>query len=756
MPIFLLAFVLSAMGSRSLFAAAFYVSFAGNDARTGQSEAEAFQTLNKAAKTAKAGDKVYLRRGDTFRDSGFFALGVSVGAFGAASLPRPVVSGGVELSGWTRHQGNIYVSQAPLSLPPSTGTVPARRIHHLFVNGKLQTLARFPNTGWLRAKTGGAASAATTFLTGGTDLTSHPRNKADYWKGAQLRWRRWSWWFESRPILAYEASGRFTLGWRVDSIRDFNSAEGWGYYLDNKLEELDSEGEWHEDPTTGKVYLWATGGVNPSTLRVEGSVRKGGMSVRDAVVEDLVFRHHTDNGLVISGATTVKSCRFEGIGGEQGGEALRATWDTKNALITHCAFEDILNNAIGWVENPGTGSRSVIEHDTLRRVGVFPGYGGNGDWHASGMVLYTVKGLTIRRNVMEDIGYCGVILGSEGNTVEYNLIKRAMSTLNDGAAIYTNCHRSVIRRNILLDTEGDLESSGPWANLGHAIWPEFLSDFRENVIDSNVGAGSGAFGLFMPNNFSNKVRGNVLFGNKRAQMELEGITKYDSANKPISRPQDHEITGNVLASTEKGQWTLLYRPDYDYGTLRGNYYLHPFTDSLIGQWQANGGWNITGRTLAGWRQAFPKADADPKTLPLKRSPGTPESDRKGQQKLVYNEAFETRRIALDNGVYLLPDGREVSGSVELPGYYGTVLTHTGRTAALSIGDPGRPKAGKGTKPGQALGRVEGRAARDRFLGKGEGRNFGGGTGAPGAGGIGSMEGTETYRLPLLGNPPSRP
>ena len=133
-----------------------------------------------------------------------------------------------------------------------------------------------------------------------------------------------------------------------------------------------------------------------------------------------------------------------------------------------------------------------------------------------------------------------IILGSDGQTVENNVFARTMGTLNDGAAVYTNCNASIIRGNIILDTIGDLEYSHPWWPMGHGIWPEFLSNFHDTVITDNTLYGNNGHGIFLPNNFDCTISGNVIVDSRRAALGL-----YVDSNPD----QGHVITGNTLVTT---------------------------------------------------------------------------------------------------------------------------------------------------------------------------------------------------------------
>ena len=130
-----------------------------------------------------------------------------------------------------------------------------------------------------------------------------------------------------------------------------------------------------------------------------------------------------------------------------------------------------------------------------------------------------------------------------------------MATLNDGGGIYTNCSRSTIRYNIILDTRGGMESSGSWGNIAHGIWPEFLREYRESIIEFNTCVRSGGDGIFLPNNFNCIVRNNICYDNDRYQILMIG----NEGRKQINLNQDHLITGNIFYAAALSQNTLLFR-----------------------------------------------------------------------------------------------------------------------------------------------------------------------------------------------------
>ncbi len=95
-------------------------------------------------------------------------------------------------------------------------------------------LARYPDTGWLRVDTMTENDDGSNTVITDAALTSHPNNSAGYWNAAQIRWRRWSWRFETRQISSYDGSGILSLD-SNSNIHIGLDNKGWGYYLDNKF-----------------------------------------------------------------------------------------------------------------------------------------------------------------------------------------------------------------------------------------------------------------------------------------------------------------------------------------------------------------------------------------------------------------------------------------------------------------------------------------------------------------------------------------
>ncbi len=653
----------------SPFAAMYYVASSGSDQGDGKSPASALATLHGAAAKLKSGDTLLLNRGDVFRDS----LNLSslsnpvIQAYGGAGLARPVISGGIAISQWTAYKGGIWAASCPV------------KIENLYADDSLMTIARYPDTGWLRIDTMTEnADGSGTVITCAA-LAKSPRSAANYWTHAQIRWRRWSWWYETRQISSSDATGRITL--LGSSIIHIMGTKGWGFFVDNKFEELDAPGEWYFDSAAGKVYFYPPAGKDPNTMFVEGSCVASGLVLTGGTVDNICFRHQALRGIEISRTSTVTNCLFRGIGGDGGGSALQASWDIANSRIFGNRFENNLNTGISWYENSGRLGTTHIEQDTLLSTGCVPGYGGSGTWHAVGILVHLSKNVQVQNNYVDKTGYAGILLGSDSNYVQYNIIKNAMFTLNDGGAIYTDCGHSFIRNNIIYDTKGNLASSGPWYPLGQGIWLEFLGDFRGSVVENNTVVRSGCNGIYLPNNFADTVRNNVLFDNSVCQLDLDGQLTNSSTGRTQNLPQANVIGGNVCYSTSRQQEALTFRPEYDYGTMAGNYFCNSYTDSVVsGYGTGNNYYTIYDYALSRWQQLYAWADKTAKTDPFKRPRGLADANPFGKGEIFINESPAQEIVSLGNALYKDLDGAGVTGSINLPAFSSRVLVRCDSTS----------------------------------------------------------------------------
>ena len=168
--------------SASAESAVYYVDANGNDLNDGLSASTPWKTIakvNSIMTSLTAGSQILFNRGDTFNGmimatkSGTAGNEIVFGSYGTGNLP--IVTGIKAVSGWTVHSGNIYSANFTDTLS------------QLFANGKLMTVARFPNSRFLKCD-----NANSTIAFDDAELTQ----PAGYWNQAICRVRSANWCYE--------------------------------------------------------------------------------------------------------------------------------------------------------------------------------------------------------------------------------------------------------------------------------------------------------------------------------------------------------------------------------------------------------------------------------------------------------------------------------------------------------------------------------------------------------------------------------
>lgn len=665
-----------------LAAADWYVDPGGSDAAAG-SQLSPWRTIAYALSHSSASDRILLARGGTWRET--FTLGGNrqLLAYGSGADPVVTASSVAAFTGTAGSARTVAVGSQVLAV---------------WIDGIFCRLARFPNKGaspeWLRIEAG---TTNTSIVDSG--LAGLPGRAAGQCTGAQVRWRRWSWWYETRQITADGGGTSLTLAndmpagteWLAAADALGNSPDGQGscYYIDNDLDLLDAPGEWFWSGGTLRVILPA-GSTATTVEYVTGTT---GIAINGATVRDIAFSRFGGTALSIGSPSTLEDCTIAEV--EDTGIAL--SWNAAPSTIRRCILRDVRNTGVYANENPAGAGGTLIERNLLQRIGVEPGYGGSGTWRQAGIILGNAKNDIMRLNRLVDIGYCGVIAGARGQTIDRNIFVRTMQTLNDGAAIYTNCSATTITANLILDTIGDLSSSHPWWPLGHGIWPEFLKDFHDQIIDDNTVFGSNGNGVVLTNEYTCNVRRNVLVDNRSHALALGVTTNTDAADindygvaenaDDDLRAQNHVISGNLLAAAATSRrlvrpqnLNLWYLPPYtaplpalissygtlDYGSMTTSTFVAPASGTgLFKATNTDRSWS----TMAAWAAGNASwAVASTRQVT-------------GQVHLLINDTEAAADLPVPAGFWSLPDGTVVGLSVNVPAFRSIALVTGGALPA---------------------------------------------------------------------------
>lgn len=475
-----------------------YVATYGNDSQPGTKDLP-FATLAKARhavrelKRDNEGPITVLVRGGTYYlentlelfpgDSGTPSAPVTYAAYPGELV---TISGGRKLEcRWHQYRDGILMCELPEVKEGGLGFT------QLFVNGKRQIRARFPNyddsapkefSGYIRAA--GKVSDEIQDLDPGPDddmTFSGGAPRGVLFDPATFTQKRWA-----RPgeavIHIFQAYHWGNLQWRVKQI-DWDQHIIWfgdggqqmgvkytaspcevdqrsQFYIENVFEELDAPGEWYLDRGKGILYYFPPADVDPDTALVEvpvlqQAVRLTGTQanpVHDVTLKGFRIAHtvstflepytipsksdwsiHRGGAVFSEGARncSVEACYFDAIGGN----AVFVSSYNRGILITGCKFTETGDSAIcfvGSLDNT-VGTQRIFpyecraENNLIHDCGVF-------GKQIAGIYISRAKRIVAAHNEIYNMPRAGICIGDGtwgGHLIEYNNIHNTCRETGD-------------------------------------------------------------------------------------------------------------------------------------------------------------------------------------------------------------------------------------------------------------------------------------------------------------------------------------
>ncbi|MGB6041728.1 MAG: PDZ domain-containing protein [Pirellulales bacterium] len=343
-------FLLLAVASGTAGGGDFYVAPAGDDAAAG-TLAKPFASLDKARDAVRAARQtdqtamtVYLRQGTYYLSA---PLVLETADSGTASAPitytaytneKPTLSGGVRLQlEWTLAKDGIHKAVVPKDL----------RIDQLFVDGRRQHMARYPNYD----------PAAQYFNGFAADSISAARAKrwADPSGGFIHAMHRAHWGDMHYLITGKDADGNLTYvgGWQNNRPTAMHNSHR---FVENIYEELNAPGEWYLDARQGVLYFYPPQDVDLSKAKIEGARLVHLIELHGT--RDSPVRHVTFRGLRMTHTARTFMDNKEPL--------LRSDWTTyRGGAIFVSGGEDIL---LQDLHLDSVGSNAIFVNKYNRRV----------------------------------------------------------------------------------------------------------------------------------------------------------------------------------------------------------------------------------------------------------------------------------------------------------------------------------------------------------------------------------------------------
>jgi uncharacterized repeat protein (TIGR01451 family) len=551
---------LSAYGQATYYAAA-----NGDDSNTGLSADRPIKSIAQINKLVlQPGDRVLLRRGDTFRGeltiryAGTESQPIVFDAYGDGT--KPVVSGSIPVGGWTQTGPNSWQASCERC---------GSRVTGLYGNDKALPLGRYPN----------ASDPNKGYLTiqshqGSTQITSRqaiPLDLNTSWKGAEVVLRSTQW-ITNRYAFISQSGSQLNV---ASPNSGYGIQDGWGYFVQNHPAALDQDGEWAYDPATKVIRLYSTGS-NPNNQLITATIFDKACSlsnVHHVQVTNLAMAQALGTNLFVLNGSDI---RFANLAITNAGEdGMAITGSGQNVVIENSLFENVNNNGLWIAAYPNV----TVRNNVLRKIGVTPGRSKNDDGQGNGIQTYVEQAMLIENNRIDSIGY-NAISYTNGTTIRNNVIANFCVAKSDGGGLYTwNGNKKTMNgihlvSNIIYNGIGPAEGTpGTTNTAAHGIYFDDCSqnaEARGNTIFNCSG-----LGIFLHSTTNIIVAENVSYNNGEGQLAL-------TDNHGLCLPRSNAVQGNVLASRLPNQFVAKYESENkdlpDYGTFDNNYYIRPFED----------------------------------------------------------------------------------------------------------------------------------------------------------------------------------
>jgi hypothetical protein len=350
----------SALFAGGLRAAAVYVSPRGDDDAAGSLGAPV-RTIERAFDLARGRGQIVLR-GGTYELEQTLRITQGPLRMRAYAGEAVVLSGGTRLSlEWKAYRHGIFVAAVP------AGT----RTDQLFVNGRRQVLARYPNF-----------NADARYL-GGTAADAFSPERVKHWAdpaGGFIHGLQNSLWGSLHYAIKGKAADgtlEYEGGWQIDRDQPLHPEYR---FVEGVFEELDAPGEWFLDEAKGLLYFYPPAGMDlpraeVAVVRLEGLLELKG--ARWIELEGITFRHtlrtfmktrepllRSDWRIYRGGAIVMEGCedvRVEGCTFDQvGGNAVFVSGHNRRVGIRGCRITEAGASGVCFVGRPES-ARNALE-----------------------------------------------------------------------------------------------------------------------------------------------------------------------------------------------------------------------------------------------------------------------------------------------------------------------------------------------------------------------------------------------------------
>lgn len=641
----------------------YYFSAQGNDANKGTKPTQAMRSIEGLATlNLKAGDSVLFRRGDTFygqivvKNSGKANKPIVYSAYGQGN--QPILSGAVVMNNWAEYKNGAFTVSIE------------KPVYQVYSDNKQQINARYPNVGLLRMD--GGFGNKTAFVN--NDLTQ----KDGYWEKATIRYRTCDWEIKTSMVTEYKN--------QAITIRDSSTntlAKGWGYYFDNKFEELDTISEWFYNPMQKKLY-YIPEHKNISQHLIEASVFEKGFTLQKGVnhvtIDGLDIRKFEEAGIYGAGDNqfiTLSNNQISYVN-KIGIEFIQ---QSKNCVIN--------NNTINSINGLGIRATEPVDMkitgNSITEIGNIMGYGISGVNGMIGIAIVSIeeaksptsniaRNNLIANNRVENIGYVGIRMDGANSIMENNYINNCMIQLSDGAAIYcwakseNYTYNNIIRNNIVENIKGN--NIGTPSESNPIALGIYVDNRCYNIrVEGNTVLNSTGSGIHVNcNAYDNLIKSNLIYNCTSGL----SVAEWSYPNSTYNNVFEENIvfsTNNKQNAIELSNWlipSIKSIASFNHNTYYQFFEKYFIKEAYVSEDKAS---KVKHEfSFGAWQKQY-GYDADSRAYEVDSS-----FAKYDQSKLVFNNTMSVKTVDLTDKAYFDLTGKSVS-SVKLKPFTSAILLY---------------------------------------------------------------------------------
>lgn len=633
--------------SNFLFATNYYVKNSGSDEATGTSDAQAWQTIEKANSVAIAGDYIYLKRGDTWREMVVPVSGVTYSAYGTGE--RPLITGLQTLTDFTNIEGNIWETTA-------SGSVDSLKM--VLINGRVAYKARYPN---YNSTNGGYLVYSYAYTFPNTKIITSLSDDTNY-VGKEIVIRRNQWLIDALSVSAQE-DGTLTV---TPQMTVTSVGGGNGFFFQNDSSYVDTVGEYSYNKTTKKLIVYSESEPTVQISTLDTLVWIAGDNI---VFDNINFEGGNKYGFKIdtlSNHITIQNCNIN-YSGEMAVCGQRASYISLiSDSIVNSHSNGVLLRSMSYTNPlPDTCNYVDVSYCYFKNTGLYAGMGlsGNDRYNA---IDVQGKNMNIYGNKVDSTGYIGIFFVGDSALVKYNLVEHSLLVKDDGGAIYTDIgaylpenfsRGSRIESNIVLNTMHN--AFGLAANKDGMSAGIYVDDFSKNItVEKNGVHNTFGSSYFLHLSDSILVQNNIAY-------DSSGHCLWISTVDSLTTPEGTRILNNsFFEAAPHPQYIVNLTTGDNVGYFDYNHYLNLLTPNYFSfSTHTLSVWQATGRDLNSTGTA-------PNTI--------------GKPEFIYNPTFS------DSSIFFDSTKKSLDGTI----YYHAITLTPFQSVLLFDSDLAEPPKGK--------------------------------------------------------------